>query len=260
MNLLERHQVWASVAETREVAPSIFELRFRAPEIAATARPGQFIHLRVDKGLDPLLRRPLSIGWVENDALDLLFRTIGRGTKRLSLAVEGERYDTIGPLGNPFVLHKDRPALMVAGGLGIAVFPFLARQLIDAGCGNLHLVYGARTAEELVWMSRLEALGVRIHTATDDGSAGHHGRCTELIGRVREEIGSSVPAVYACGPEPMFKATLAAIEDRSVPIQLCYEQRMGCGFGACLTCVVKTNQGYVRGCTEGPVLDGSLFR
>lgn len=259
MNLLERHQVWAVVDESREVAPSIFETRLRAREIAGAARPGQFVHLRVDKGLDPLLRRPLSIGWTEGETVDLLFRTVGRGTKRLSMAVEGESYDVIGPLGNPFTLHPDRPAVLVAGGLGIAVFPFLSRQLNEAGCGNLHLIYGARTAEELVWTERLESLGVTIHRATDDGSAGHHGICTDLLERVMKETGPA-PAVYACGPEPMFKALLSIIEDREIPIQLCYEQRMGCGFGACLTCVVKTNQGYLRGCTEGPVLDGSLFR
>lgn len=259
MNILEKHQVWAVVSESREVAPLIYEMRFRAPDIAASARPGQFVHLRVDKGLDPLLRRPISIGWVGEGQVDLLYRLVGRGTNRLSKAVPGESYDVIGPLGNPFTLRPDRPALMVAGGLGVAVFPFLSRLLIEAGCRNLHMVYGARSAVELVWMSRLEGLGVRIHTATDDGTAGHHGRCTDLIPGVMNEIGA-VPAIYACGPEPMFRSLLETVPDPSIPMQLCYEQRMGCGFGACLTCVVKTNQGYVRGCTEGPVLDGSLFR
>ncbi len=259
MNALERNQVWAVVEEAREVAPSIFEARFRAPRIAASARPGQFVHVRVDKGLDPLLRRPLSIGAVAGGSIDLLFRRIGRGTRRLSLAVPGESYDFLGPLGNPFTLLPKRPAVMVAGGLGIAVFPFLTMRLKAEGCRDLHVIYGARTKSELVWADRLEALGARMHVTTDDGTAGHHGLCTEILGKVLSSA-DSAPAIYACGPEPMFQGVLAEVRDITVPIQLCYEQRMGCGIGACLACVVKTNQGYLRSCTEGPVLDGSLFR
>ncbi len=259
MNILEKHQVLAVTEHAREVAPTIFEARFGAPAIADAAHPGQFVHLRVDKGLDPLLRRPLSIGATKEGTLDLLFRIVGRGTQRLALAVPGETYDFIGPLGNPFTLHSDRPAILVAGGLGIAVFPFLAERLIAGGCREIFLIYGARTAAELVWLDRLESLGVNTFTATDDGSAGHFGRCTDLLPKVMKTAGAP-PAVYACGPVPMFEATLQAVPDPAIPIQLCYEQRMGCGIGACLACVIQTNQGYMRGCTEGPVLDGSLFR
>jgi dihydroorotate dehydrogenase electron transfer subunit len=254
-----RHQTWAPVVSSREVAPSIFELVVRAPQIAAAAKPGQFVHLRVRESFDPLLRRPLSIGFVEGGTIGLLYRLLGHGTRILSEAVAGEPLDLLGPLGSPFTLHADRPAVMVAGGLGIADFPFLAEQLRAAGCPRMDLLYGARTEPELAWLERVQAEGAAVHPTTDDGSMGHQGPCTDLLPAL---VGGArvPPAIYACGPEPMFRAILRLITDPTVPIQLAHEQRMGCGFGACIACSVETNQGYLRACTEGPVFDGALFR
>ncbi|MBN1475185.1 dihydroorotate dehydrogenase electron transfer subunit [Candidatus Sumerlaeota bacterium] len=254
-----RHCTLAPVIANREVAPAIFEMRLRASEIAAAAQPGQFVHLRVKSGLDPLLRRPLSIGAVEGEHICLLFRVIGHGTQLLSRVVPGETLDLLGPLGNPFTLHADRPAVLVAGGMGIADMPLLARRLREAGCPAIHLIFGARTAAELAWTDRVEAEGAQIHTATDDGSAGHHGVCTALLPPLLREIDAR-PAICACGPEPMFRAILSAVTDPAIPIQLAFEQRMGCGIGACMACAVETSKGYLRACCEGPVLDGALLR
>jgi len=247
------------VKEARALAPGIYELRARAPRIAAAARPGQFAHLRIEEGNDPFLRRPLSIGDVAGEEVFFCFRVVGRGTERLSRVQPGRALDTLGPLGNPFTLHADRPALFVAGGLGAADFPFLARRLRESGVREMRMLYGARTAGELIWRDRLEALGVEIHAATDDGSAGHTGICTDPLPGFLERF-SAPPAIYACGPEPMFEALLARVADPSLSLQLAFEQRMGCGIGACLACAVKTNRGYLRACREGPGLDGALFR
>lgn len=254
-----KHRVEAMVEASRAVGPAIFELALRAPAIAAAAQPGQFIHLRVCAGLDPFLRRPLSIGWVHGETIGVLYRVVGHGTEVLSRAVIGDHLDTLGPLGHPFALHPERPALLVAGGLGIAVMPLLARRLADAGCTDLRLLCGVRTAAQLVWTDRLKAAGAEIHIATDDGSAGHHGPCTALLPAMLASC-ARPPAVYACGPEPMFRAVLREVTDPAIPIQLSYEQRMGCGFGACMACAVETRAGYVRACCEGPVLSGDLFR
>jgi dihydroorotate dehydrogenase electron transfer subunit len=254
-----RHCTLAPVIANREVAPEIFEMRLRAPEIAAAAQPGQFVHLRVKSGLDPLLRRPLSIGIAEGEHIGLLFRVVGHGTRLLSQVVPSESLDLLGPLGNPFTLHADRPAILVAGGMGIADMPLLARRLREAGCDEIHLLYGSRTAAELAWADRVEAEGAAIHTATDDGSEGHHGVCTALLPSLLREIRAK-PAICACGPEPMFRALLSAVTDPKIPLQLAFEQRMGCGIGACMACAVKTSEGYLRACCEGPVLDGELLR
>jgi dihydroorotate dehydrogenase electron transfer subunit len=254
-----RHCTLAPVIANREVAPAIFEMRLHAPEIAAAAKPGQFVHLRIKSGLDPLLRRPLSIGAVEGEHIDLLFRVVGHGTDLLSQVVPGESLDLLGPLGNPFTPHANRPAILVAGGMGIADMPLLARRLREAGCSAIHLLYGARSAKELAWADRVEAEGAQIHTATDDGSAGHHGVCTALLPPLLDAPGEQ-PAVYACGPEPMFRALLSAVTDSAISIQLAFEQRMGCGIGACMACAVETSEGYLRACCEGPVLDGALLR
>lgn len=250
---------WVEARASWEVAPGIFALRLSAPAIAARARAGQFVHLRLSEGLDPLLRRPLSIGPVEGDEVRLLYRIVGQGTRRLSECKPGDRFHALGPLGNPFRLHPERPALLIAGGLGIAVFPLLAGQLLEAGCKDIHLSYGARSACELVWREYFAESGIPITAATDDGSEGHHGTCTQCLSDVLRRL-PAPPAVYACGPEPMFRAILRAIPDRDLPMQFSYEQRMGCGFGACLACAVETRDGYVRACKEGPVLDASLFR
>jgi dihydroorotate dehydrogenase electron transfer subunit len=257
--LAAKQRLWASVESSRALGPGIFELVLRAPKVATMAQPGQFIHLRIGEGLDPLLRRPLSIGVVSGDSIAILYRVVGHGTDLLSHATIGDRFDLLGPLGHPHTLHPQRTALLVAGGLGIATMPFLARRLFESGCADVRLIYGARAADELVWADRLKALGVEIHLATDDGSLGHHGLCTDLLLRMLPAI-ERPTAIYACGPEPMFQAILRGVTDPGTSIQLSYEQRMGCGFGACMACAVETRDGYVRACTEGPVLDGALFR
>lgn len=254
-----KQQIWAEVVRTDEVAPMIWELVLRAPVIASAAKPGQFVHLRVRDALDPLLRRPLSVGDCNGDTLTLLYRVVGHGTELLTHIVPGELLDIIGPLGNPFTLHADRSAVFVSGGLGIAVFPLLAKQLMNAGCHDIHLLCGARTGDELAWADKLEQMGVTVHLATDDCSMGHHGVCTDLLLDAMSAC-KKIPAIYACGPEPMFRSILQIVTDETVPVQLSYEQRMGCGIGACMACAVQTTDGYRRACMEGPVLDGGLFR
>jgi dihydroorotate dehydrogenase electron transfer subunit len=247
------------VEATREVAPDIYEMLLRAPEVAAAAQPGQFIHLRVGDGLDPLLRRPLSIGFVQGDRIGLMWRVVGHGTELLTQVSFGDRLDVIGPLGHPFTLHTERPAVMVAGGMGIAVMPLLAEQLMAGGCPRVTLLYGARTAGDLIWSDRVRALGVEVVHATDDGTTGHHGVCTDLMAEVVGAM-ASVPAIYVCGPDAMLRKVLKTVTSGDVPLQLAFEQRMGCGIGACMACAIETRDGYVRACMEGPVLNGELFR
>ena len=199
-------QIWATVESSCEVVPGIFELVVRAPEIAATARPGQFVHLRVRESHDPLLRRPLSVGFVDGDQIGFLCRVIGHGTRILAQAVPGQTLDLIGPLGNPFTLHADRSAIFVAGGLGVADFPFLAECLRDAGCSQMDLIYGARASNELAWIDCVQAGGASVHVATDDGLGVHM-----LVNPDEVTMSAPPPSPFVVQLEPTYPSVRALL-------------------------------------------------
>jgi dihydroorotate dehydrogenase electron transfer subunit len=193
-------------------------------------------------------------------SIRILHKVVGRGTRLLATLKPGDPLQVLGPLGKPFgtsppASRGDR-ALLVAGGIGIAVFPFLVPALRLSGWTPV-LLFGARREEDLVRREWFEEEKVEIRTATEDGSHGERGLVTRLL---EEELasGSGVGMIYACGPRPMLRAVALAANDREVPCQLSLESDMGCGFGVCLGCVVKVRRGgdsaYARVCVEGPTM------
>jgi len=228
--------------------------------------PGQFVMLRFPGRLDPLLPRPMSVSEVLPDEEDrpgrirILLKVVGRGTELLAALSAGDRIQVLGPLGKPFQIPpppaaKGR-ALMAAGGIGVATFPFLAKELRKAGWKPT-LLFGARRERDLVRREWFEEQGVEVRTATEDGSHGVRGLVTDLLQKAIAP-GSEAGMVYACGPRPMLQAVSALVNAAGVPCQLSLESAMGCGFGVCLGCVVKVRRGdgfdYVRVCMEGPTL------
>jgi dihydroorotate dehydrogenase electron transfer subunit len=239
---------------------------FDAPEIAATVRPGQFVMLRVRDGTDPLLGRPFSVARVgrgpRGATIDLLYRAMGRGTSLLGELRAGARVGLVGPLGRPFPdpIAADVPVFFVAGGIGVAPFPFLAEHLTRFG-SKPRLLFGARTARDLVARDLIAAHGVDIEVATDDGSEGHRGFVPELLDRalaVMPEAERRRSLSYVCGPTPMMAATDAVLARHGAGGQFSVEAFMGCGFGVCLSCVVPVKgpggeeEGYRRICVDGP--------
>ena len=190
----------------------------------------------------------------------ILLKVVGRGTELLAALSAGDSIQVLGPLGKPFQVAPpaaaSKRALMVAGGIGVATFPFLAMELRKNGWKPT-LLFGARGGAELVRRDWFEEEGVEVRTATEDGSHGHRGLVTDLL---REAIGpgSDAGMVYACGPRPMLRAVSAMVNAAGVPCQLSLESAMGCGFGVCLGCVVKVRRGdgfdYARVCVEGPTM------
>ena len=166
------------VVQAREVCAGVFSLWLEAPEVARRIRPGQFLNVKVSNGLDPLLRRPISVCDVERNRVRLVFRMVGRGTAILARVRTGEELDVLGPLGRPApeLHHKD--TLICGGGIGTAPLLFLARRLKRAN--RLQIVIGARTKAELLLVREFRALGLPVSLATDDGSAGYRGMVTEL--------------------------------------------------------------------------------
>ncbi len=245
----------ARVLRNSEVCPGIFNLVLEEVRLAALAQPGQFLNIRVSAANSPLLRRPLSIHWVEEGRVEILFQVVGQGTEILARVRTGEMLDVQGPLGRGFDPDPgDRTPVLVGGGIGIAPLGFLAQHL--EGRKVLALL-GARNREVLGCSggTRLDGLGVAIRAATDDGSLGQQGLVTELL--------SEVPAnglIYACGPGPMLRAVARYALEKGIRCQVSLEEHMGCGVGACLGCMCRGLSAagesvYKRVCADGPVFD-----
>jgi dihydroorotate dehydrogenase electron transfer subunit len=184
----------------------------------------------------------------------LVFRVVGVGTTLLAAKQPGDSLDVIGPLGRPFDIHDDRPAVLVAGGLGIPPISFLARAFSVRGTPAT-LYSGARTKSELATLGDTGDYVERLVVSTDDGSAGHHGVISEVVAR---EVSDNC-RIYACGPRPLLDVVIRLARERCIPTQLSFEQQMACGVGACMGCSIETAQGYRRVCTDGPVFPAEMF-
>ncbi len=223
-------------------------------------KPGQFAHLRVDEGcVDPLLRRPLSI-WdasVRNGKtiVDFVYAVVGRGTELLSMKQRGDVVGFLGPLGNWFTGEDGRQRyIFVAGGVGIVPFYIFARTLLQQNSlADISLFFGARSKGFLHGLKDLQKLGIKIETATEDGSMGRRGYVTELL---LEDIDPQA-LYYACGPDRMLEAVAGIAKEKNLRCELSLERRMGCALGACRACVTKVvDDGgwrYSRICCEGTV-------
>lgn len=243
-------QVRAQILSNSEVLPGVYLLWARAPEIAASSQPGQFVMVRCGEGYAPLLRRPLSIHRISDDGskLALLFAVVGRGTGWLAQRKECEVIDIFGPLGRGFTVHPDSTKLLlVAGGVGIAPLVYLAERALADGC-SVRLVLGAETASQ-IYPRNLVPQDAEPFIATADGSMGEKGLVTDLLPRFIDWADQ----IFACGPIPMYR-TMAAME-LAKPVQVLLEQMMGCGFGACFGCRIETRQGMKFVCKDGPVFE-----
>jgi dihydroorotate dehydrogenase electron transfer subunit len=243
----------AEIIENRRVTADLWDIRLRAPQIARETRPGQFIHVRLGEGMDPLLRRPMSISRIGPGTVDMLVRPAGRGSRMMVEKGVGDSLDCLGPLGNGFTVHpSSRNLLMIGGGSGIGPLVALADHAVAGGL-SVVLLFGFRSADR-VYPSGLLSPEVEYLVATDDGSMGHRGQVTDLA---PDYLGWA-DAVYACGPRPMF-LSLVDITRRAglqKSVQLSLEERMACGVGACFGCVVETRRGEMKSvCEDGPVFE-----
>jgi dihydroorotate dehydrogenase electron transfer subunit len=254
----ERHNTPAlervTVLANDRVAQGVGLMRLQAPRCAASVRPGQFVHLRVARGADIILRRPFSIHRTHGEHVEILYQIVGTGTLRMAEKIVGDdSMDLVGPLGHGWQVPDGLAhALIVAGGLGAAPLGMLAEDLAARGVA-VSVAMGAPTKERLVARDVFERVARKIEIATDDGSAGEHGLVTGPAERLLAE--ESFDAVYACGPEAMQRAVARLAADAGVACQVSLERLMACGVGACVSCVVSTVGGLVRACVDGPVFD-----
>ncbi len=205
-------------------------------------RCGQFVNIKLE-GL--YLRRPISVCDCEGDTLTIIYKVVGVGTERMSKMTEGEVLDLLTGLGNGYdtALSGDHP-LLIGGGVGVPPMYMLCKKLISEG-KRVSVILGFNTADEVFYKDEFAALGADVTVTTVDGSMGTRGFVTNAM----ESLDYSY--FYTCGPEPMLKAVYKASKTSG---QFSFEERMGCGFGACMGCSCKTVTGYKRICKEGPVL------
>lgn len=246
------------VVSNEPIANGINSLVIRAPKLAEALVPGQFVNIAVPGNPSSLLRVPLSFARADADegTVEIWYAVVGDGTRRLSAMEPGSTSDLLGPGGHGWRAPAEASsALLVAGGIGVPPVLCLAGELARRPGMRLRVAIGAARADMLVGIEELLDLDcdVRVEVATDDGSAGHHGFCTDLMADMLSEEGFDY--IATCGPEPMMRKVAAAAHEAGVPCEVSVERMMSCGFGACNTCNVETRDGMVGACMCGPVFD-----
>ncbi len=240
-------QVIAPVISNSEVMPDTHLIWLESPQIAAIARPGQFV--MVCCGGESVLPRPLSIHQRDGNKIALLFAVVGKGTAWLSHRKAGNNVNMFGPLGNGFSIHPNsHNLLLVAGGIGIAPLFFLAEKASKEGY-SITVLIGIRTA--MVYLKRPSAIKGKFIITTEDGTDGQQGIITNLIPKYVDRADQ----IFACGPVGMYQAMAKMPELRNKPVQISLEVGMGCGRGVCYGCTVKTESGLKQVCTDGPVFN-----
>ncbi|WP_453997060.1 dihydroorotate dehydrogenase electron transfer subunit [Bacillus nitroreducens] len=243
------------VTSHTQIAKDIFELTLTGDLVQEMSHPGQFVHVKVSDGLDPLLRRPISIANInrEKQEFTLIYRKEGLGTRVLSEKSIDQTVDVLGPLGNGFPVEEvkqGQTALLVGGGIGVPPLYELSKQLVSKGVDVVH-VLGFQTKSAVFYEEQFNQLG-QTYIATVDGSVGTKGFVTDVI----KNENLTFDTLYSCGPTPMLKALETSYPDRNVFISL--EERMGCGIGACFACVCHLQDdpegySYKKVCSDGPV-------
>jgi dihydroorotate dehydrogenase electron transfer subunit len=243
----------------RRLTAGTWLMGMRSPRIAESARPGQFVMIRVSQRIEPLLRRPFSICGTEKDLFLILYRVVGQGTAVLAQTKEGERLPVLGPLGKGF----EPPAggispILVGGGIGVAPLCFLAQSLSKI---KAEFMMGFASTKEIPRLKHIKGPHTRISLSTDDGTRGHAGFVTDLLEKYLEKRGPDKDALslFACGPKPMLKKVAQIALGYRLSCQVSLEASMSCGLGACQGCAVKASgaegRPYHHVCKDGPVFD-----
>ena len=230
-----------TITENVPVTSCVYRMRLEGADLEAQ-NPGGFVNIRLD-GL--FLRRPISVYDSEPGSLTILYKVVGKGTEQMAAMKPDETLDVLTGLGNGYDLSKSgETPVLLGGGVGVPPLYLLAKKLIAEG-KKPQAVLGFNTAAEVFGEAEFKALGCGVTVTTADGSYG-------VKGFVTDALPAEYSYFYTCGPEPMLRAVYRATKTSG---QFSFEERMGCGFGACMGCSCKTITGYKRICREGPVLE-----
>lgn len=230
------------------IAKDTYKLVFKG-DIQKNILPGQFINIKIEDGYKFLLRRPISICDHNGNTITIIYKILGEGTEVLSKMKAGEMIDILLPLGNGFtMLTEPNKQLIIGGGVGIPPLYLLASKMIEQSI-DFKVILGFNTFEDIFLVEEFKALGVDVFVSTMDGTYGLKGNVLDVI----KQLNIDYDYYYSCGPSKM----LNSLVKTKILGQLSFEERMGCGFGACMGCTCKTKTSYKRICKEGPVLESS---
>lgn len=231
-----------TVLSNEKIAVNTFKTVLEGDTSAITAS-GQFVNIKLDGFY---LRRPISVCDYDGESLTIIYKVVGKGTEYMAGLSKGDKLDILTGLGNGYDLTKSRNnPLLIGGGAGVPPMYNLCRKLLAEG-KKPTVIMGFNTSDEIFYEEEFKKLGAEVIVATADGSKGVKGFVTDAM------KGVSYSYIYTCGPEPMLKAVYNAAESGG---QFSFEERMGCGFGACMGCSCETKYGNKRICKDGPVLD-----
>ena len=229
-----------TVVSNEALTQNVYKMVLCGDTCAITA-PGQFINIKLD-GL--FLRRPISVCDYDAETLTIIYKVVGKGTEAMSAMTAGTKLDILTGLGNGYDLSlSGNSPVLLGGGVGVPPMYNLAKKLIAQG-KTVSVILGFNTAAEVFYEQEFRALGCAVQVTTVDGTYGKKGFVTDALP-------NAYTYFYTCGPEPMLKAVYKATHTSG---QMSFEERMGCGFGACMGCSCKTLTGYKRICKEGPVM------
>ena len=230
-----------TITANRPLTADVWEMKLAGDTSEITA-PGQFVNIKLD-GM--FLRRPISVCDYDGQALTIVYKAVGKGTEAMSVMVPGTKLDILTGLGNGYDLSlSGESPVLLGGGVGVPPMYNLAKKLLAEG-KNVSVILGFNTKSEIFYEEEFKALGCDVTVTTVDGSYGVKGFVTTALEAV------DYTYFYTCGPEPMLKAVYKASVTSG---QMSFEERMGCGFGACMGCSCKTLTGYKRICKDGPVM------
>ncbi|MBR3738676.1 MAG: dihydroorotate dehydrogenase electron transfer subunit [Eubacterium sp.] len=229
------------IIENVNIAKDVYKMLLEGDTSKITA-PGQFVNIRLE---GKFLRRPISVCDCEENRLTLIYKVVGEGTEQMSRMQQGTTLDILTGLGNGYDISKSKKPLLIGGGVGVPPLYYLAKKLIE-NSQKPSVILGFNTAEEVFLEDEFRALGCEVFVSTVDGSRGIKGFVTDVMGDIEYDY------FYTCGPMPMFRAIEKTAKTSG---QYSFEERMGCGFGACMGCSCKTKNGFKRICKDGPVLE-----
>ena len=228
------------VIENRALTPNIFKMRL-CGDVSEVGQPGQFINIKLD---GCYLRRPLSVYDADPISVTVIYKVVGRGTEIMSRLKNGTMLSVMTGLGNGFdIMAAGERPLLIGGGAGVPPLYLLAKKLVER-CSKVSVVLGFNTITDVFCEEEFKRLGCEVTVTTADGSYG-------VKGFVTDALPEGYTYFYTCGPEAMLKAVF---DSTGTSGQFSFEERMGCGFGACMGCSCKTVSGYKSICKEGPVL------
>lgn len=235
-----------TVINNKQLTPTTWLMELKG-DTSAVSAPGQFINIRLD---GRFLRRPISICRVDGDVITIIYKVLGKGTEEMTSFAAGRELDVLSGLGNGFDTADagERP-LIIGGGVGIPPLYDTLRNIP----GNATVILGFNSSEEMYYVREFEETGARVIVATADGSEGVRGFVTDAFDGLIAQ-GEKFTRFYTCGPLPMLKAVYDKVfVQNGISGQMSFEERMGCGFGACMGCSMRVKNGFRRVCKDGPV-------